>query len=77
MPYINFCSICMETLKLVVVGDGYVGKTCQLIAYVTRCFPKEFVPSVFDDYSTTVMIDGQPISLCLCDTAGQVSRVRV
>lgn len=61
----------METLKLVVVGDGSVGKTCQLIAYVTRCFPKEFVPSVFDNYTTTVMVDGQPISLCLCDTAGQ------
>jgi small GTP-binding protein len=66
----------METLKLVVVGDGSVGKTCQIIAYVIRKFPKEYVPTVFDDYTVTVMVDGQPISLCLCDTAGQVSSFR-
>jgi len=63
----------METLKLVVVGDGSVGKTCQLIAYVIGSFPNEYVPTVFDDYTITVMVDGQLISLCLCDTAGQVS----
>jgi len=34
------------------------------------------VPSVFDNYTTTVMVDGQPISLCLCDIAGQVSIFR-
>jgi GTPase SAR1 family protein len=49
----------METLKLVVVGDGSVGKTCQIIAYVIGYFPKEYVPTVFDNYTVTVMVDGE------------------
>lgn len=57
--------------KLVIVGDGACGKTSLLCTFALGEFPKEYQPTVFDNYVAEIRLDEKPVQLALWDTAGQ------
>ncbi|KAG2231336.1 small GTPase superfamily [Thamnidium elegans] len=58
--------------KLVVVGDGFCGKTCLLHVFQYDEFPEDYVPTVFENSIVRIELEsGRSIELSLWDTAGQ------
>ena len=46
-----------SAIKLVVVGDGGVGKTCLLFAYVKKEFVSKYIPTILDTTTTNIMVE--------------------
>ncbi|EFA75528.1 Rho GTPase [Heterostelium album PN500] len=61
----------MHHIKVVVVGDGAIGKTSLLISYASGGFPRDYQPTVFDNFSSHHVYQGRNFNLGLWDTAGQ------
>lgn len=59
------------TRKVVVVGDGEVGKTSLLLRFVSDVFDERYEATIFDNQAAAVMVRGQKVMLSLFDTAGQ------
>ncbi|VDP76823.1 unnamed protein product [Echinostoma caproni] len=58
--------------KVVIVGDGMVGKTALLCAYVNGQFQEDYIPTVFETTAKEIELpDGRQITLGLWDTGGQ------
>ena len=72
-----------RSVKMVVIGDGSVGKTCLLMSfkdneipdtgikqrhcplqlYECPLFSDDYVPTVFDNYTTSTVVDGETVRL--------------
>eukprot|EP01120_Amphizonella_sp_Union-15-10_P006273 TRINITY_DN1982_c0_g2_i1.p1 TRINITY_DN1982_c0_g2~~TRINITY_DN1982_c0_g2_i1.p1 ORF type:complete len:195 (-),score=35.54 TRINITY_DN1982_c0_g2_i1:113-697(-) len=57
--------------KLVIVGDGGVGKSALTIQLTQNHFVHEYDPTIENSYRKQVEIDGEPCMLDILDTAGQ------
>ncbi|KAH9906709.1 ras family-domain-containing protein [Xylariomycetidae sp. FL2044] len=61
----------MVLYKLVVLGDGGVGKTALTIQLCLQHFVETYDPTIEDSYRKQVVIDGSACMLEVLDTAGQ------
>ncbi|KAK5092346.1 RAS2 protein [Exophiala xenobiotica] len=61
----------MTLYKLVVLGDGGVGKTALTIQLCLNHFVETYDPTIEDSYRKQVVIDAQACMLEVLDTAGQ------
>ncbi|XP_062569883.1 cdc42 homolog [Saccostrea cucullata] len=67
------------SLKCVLVGDMSVGKSSLAARISSRTFKSDYSPTLFDNYSATVTVQGIPYHLNIFDTAGKedFTKVRV
>jgi len=54
----------MTTYKIVVVGDGAVGKSALTIQFFQKMFIQDYDPTIEDSYIQHAEVDGQ---LCVMD----------
>ncbi|PRP76942.1 hypothetical protein PROFUN_06220 [Planoprotostelium fungivorum] len=58
-----------RAIKVALVGDGTVGKTCMLMSYVCQAFMEDYIPTMFDNFSAIEEVDGEMVNVILWDTA--------
>jgi small GTP-binding protein len=57
-------------IKVVFIGDGATGKTCNLISYCKNEYPDKYIPTVFENNVEKINFNSKCYSLDLYDTAG-------
>ena len=61
-----------KTYKIVVLGDGGVGKSCLTWRFIHDQFLEKYDPTIDDAYrKDNFHVDGELCPLEICDTAGQ------
>ena len=60
-------------IKIILVGNMSVGKTCLISKYVTNTIPTNTMPTLGTEFATknVVMRDGRTVRAQIWDTAGQ------
>ena len=59
-------------LKVVIIGDSGVGKSCILLRYVDELFTESFIVTIGVDFKfKTIDIDDKKVKIQIWDTAGQ------
>eukprot|EP01121_Diplochlamys_sp_Union-15-3_P021776 TRINITY_DN89_c0_g2_i1.p1 TRINITY_DN89_c0_g2~~TRINITY_DN89_c0_g2_i1.p1 ORF type:complete len:200 (-),score=26.48 TRINITY_DN89_c0_g2_i1:85-684(-) len=57
--------------KLVIVGDGGVGKSCVTIQFCQNHFVPDYDPTIENLYRKQISFENEPVILEILDTAGQ------
>jgi Ras-related C3 botulinum toxin substrate 1 len=60
-----------KSIKCVILGDDKVGKSSILQSYTTDSFYKEYIPTMFDNYSSNLCIEKICYKIDLWDTSGK------
>mmetsp|Transcript_20070 Transcript_20070/g.29843 ORF Transcript_20070/g.29843 Transcript_20070/m.29843 type:complete len:204 (+) Transcript_20070:71-682(+) len=60
-----------QDVRIVMVGDGGVGKSCITLRLIGASFEDDYDPTIEDSYSFQRVVDDRPINGDLLDTAGQ------
>ena len=59
-------------IKLLLIGDSGVGKSCLLVRFADDAFSTSFITTIGIDFKIrTIELDGKRIKLQIWDTAGQ------
>lgn len=61
----------MSHHKLIVVGDGGVGKSAITLQYMYEEFVEDYEPTKADSYRKKITLDGEECHVDILDTAGQ------
>lgn len=60
-----------DTLKIVVIGESGVGKTCMIHTFLKGEFPSEYIATVMEPVKTTIKCGTVDQSIEIFDTPGQ------
>merc|ERR1711974_112790 len=71
MGVVSLQTTTMQSIKIVVLGDGGVGKTALTIQLCSNHFVEEYDPTIEDSYRKQIVIDTKAYLLEILDTAGQ------
>lgn len=61
----------MNIVRVMIIGDGCVGKTSLLNMYISHQMNYDYIPTVFDNYGCHLTYKSQSYRLYLYDTNGQ------
>ncbi|CAL6059102.1 Ras-related_protein Rap-1b [Hexamita inflata] len=60
-----------NTMKVVIVGAGAVGKSCISVRFILGKFVKKYEPTIENFYRKAIEVDSEITMLDILDTAGQ------
>ena len=58
MSSIHLLSEPDKNAKVLIIGDGMVGKTCMIKSYIDQKFPTDYLPTTFDIIKHKMVING-------------------
>ncbi|KZP07472.1 hypothetical protein FIBSPDRAFT_667025, partial [Athelia psychrophila] len=61
----------MDSWRVIVLGDGGVGKTALAVQFTLSCFIETYDPTIEDAYRKQLVVDNKVCFVEVVDTAGQ------